>query len=458
MINNNKYWEIPSSIDLEGFLRNYPPKFKYKVDHFYYIIEYLAKGMEQSDLDQNLGFINTSSVKLQKRIKNYKQYLDHMLEHGFIRTDMEYITGLKSKGYLICGKHNADTTINLIPIQSAVARKNRIKDNRKRIAKNMLTGKNYQYLTKWFNEKLKIDSRSSKIKLNELFPIQKGCIKGTKKGEASRFTKRIKAIYSISKLESHNFYYNVDDNVGRFHSNLTNIKKELRNYITFDDKKLVNIDIKNSQPFFSTLLFNPDFYKEKSKIVNIFNIPFSNKFLTNTSSYSTSSPSTIIMLGKTLQNTDYKEYKEYLEMVNSGDFYSLLHAKLYPDLPYNKGKLKKIIFVVFFSSNRFIGQPEAQIKRDFKEAFPDVYKIYALIKKKNHRALSHILQRIESEIIIERVTKRISREKPELPIFTIHDSVVTIQGNENYVARIIEEEVKKATGLDVKLGFEYWNS
>jgi len=163
------------------------------------------------------------------------------------------------------------------------------------------------------------------------------------------------------------------------------------------------------------------------------------------------------MLGKTLQNTDYKEYKEYLDMVDSGSFYSLLHTKLYSDLPYNKNKLKEIIFIVFFSSNRFIGQPEAQIKRDFKNAFPMVYKLFALIKKKNHRALSHLLQRIESEIIIERVTKRISLEQPELPIFTIHDSVVTIQGSENYVARIIKEEVKKATGLKVNLGLEFWN-
>jgi len=456
MINDDKFWEIPSSIDLEGFIKKHPPDFKYKIDHFYFIIEYLAKGMEQGDLGQNLGFINTNSVILQKRIKNYKQYLDHMLEYGFIRTDMEYIPGVKSKGYLISGRNNVETTINLIPIQTFVARKNRKKDNKKRIAKNKATEKDYPHLTKWFNAKLKIDSRNAKMKLNELFPVQTGSIKGTKKGEASRYTKRIKALYSIKKLENQNFYYNVDDNVGRFHSNLTNIKKELRNYITYDGKKLVNIDIKNSQPFFSTLLFNPAFYEEKSEIINIYNIPSSIKLLSNNSSYS-QSLSTIIMLGKTLQNTDYKEYKEYLNMVDSGSFYLQLHTKLYPELPFNKRKLKEIIFVVFFSSNRFIGQPQAQIKRDFRDAFPEVYKIFALIKKKNYKTLSHLLQHIESEMVIERVTKRISLEQPELPIFTIHDSVVTIQGSENYVARIIKEEVKKATGLDVKLGLEFWN-
>ena len=73
-------------------------------------------------------------------------------------------------------------------------------------------------------------------------------------------------------------------------------------------------------------------------------------------------------------------------------------------------------------------------------------------------SLSHITPLgLWGELIINKVCKRISLEKPHLPIFTIHDSVVTIQGSENYVSRILKEEIKKATGLNVKLGLEYWN-
>ena len=159
------------------------------------------------------------------------------------------------------------------------------------------------------------------------------------------------------------------------------------------------------------------------------------------------------MLGKTLQSTDNEKYKIFIDMVNSGNFYNRIYTKMYPDKPYDRSIAKLMILIYFFSSNR----SRAEFKKDFKNTLPAVHKLFALLKKKNHRALSHLLQRIESEIIIERVTKRISREKPDLPIFTIHDSVVTIQGNENYVARIIKEEVQKAKKLDVKLGLEYWN-
>ncbi len=461
MIHDDSHWEIPSSIDLEGFLKKHKPDFKYKIDHFYYIVEYLGKGMEQEDLDKNEGFINTNSVKLQSRIKNYKQYLKHMLDHSFIRTDMKYILGKKSKGYLLSGLNSNNVTLQKIPITDFVARKNRKKENNETLAKIKKTQKKYSYLTKWFNHNLKIDSEKAAKKINELFPVQTGPIKGKLKGRPSDYNRRVKAIYSLSRFEAQSFYYNVDDNIGRFHSNLTNIKKELRNYITYDGKKLVNVDIKNSQPFFSTLLFNPAFYEEKSEIISIYSIPTAIPLLSSISSSSSLSsssfPSTVIMLGKTMQDTDKEEYREYIDMVNSGDFYKKLHGKIYPELPYYKGKLKEIVYVVFFSSNRFIGQVKAQKKRDFKSSFPEVYKLFALIKKKDHRALSHLLQRIESEIIIERVTKRISLEKPELPIFTIHDSVATTQGDEKYVSSVITEEVKQATGLDVKLGLEYWN-
>ena len=117
------YWEIPSSIDLEVFLEKYPPNFKYKTDHFYHIIEYLAKGMDQEDLDNNEGFINTSSKVLQKSIHNYKLYLDHLLQHKLIRTDKKYVVGEKCFGYLIQGYTSHKATVKEIPLQSFVLKK-----------------------------------------------------------------------------------------------------------------------------------------------------------------------------------------------------------------------------------------------------------------------------------------------------------------------------------------------
>ena len=311
------YWEIPSSIDLETFLEKYPPDFKYKIDHFYHIINYLTKGMDQEDLDNNEGFINTSSKVLQKTIRNYKLYLNHLLEHGLIKTDMNYIVGEKCFGYLIQGYSTHKAMIKEIPIQDFVIKKNRAKELIQEKNKLKITEKKYLHLTKWFTPKLVIDVEEAIKKVEELFPEQTGPIRGKKIGKPSIWNRRFKSIYSIHKFSKQEFYYSVDDNVGRFHSNLTNIKKELRNYITYDGQKLVNIDIKNSQPLISTILFNKDFYQEKSEFINIHNIPTITPLLSS-SSYSFSF--SLIMIVKTLYKIDIQNIKEYVDMVNSGDF------------------------------------------------------------------------------------------------------------------------------------------
>lgn len=446
------HWEISSSIDLEAYLKEYPPNFKYKIDHFYYIIEYLALGMEKDDVDKNEGVVNVNATKLQSRIHDYKRYLDHLLEHKFILTDGKYIKGEKSKGYIIRGYRSKDSTeIKSIPINDFVVKKNRRKVIKDHEFALKTTEKKYGYLTKWFNKELKVDYKNAGNKIIELYPPYSRPIGGKKWGEASRYTKILIASQALYKLHKQHFYYQVDENVYRFHSNLTNLKKELRNYITYNGKKLVNVDIKNSQPLFSLILFKPEFYNPTSlhnihQYSHIFNLNSS----TTTQIFS-------LMLEECLQSIDILSIKEYSDMVNSGEFYECISYKMYPGSTFNKKDIKVMVLTVFFSDNRFIAQNEAKDKRAFKKHFPEVYKVLSLIKKKDKRILARILQSIESNIIINKVTKRISNEQPELPIFTIHDSVATIQGYEDYVANVIKEEVKNLTDLDVKLGYEYWN-
>jgi hypothetical protein len=162
------------------------------------------------------------------------------------------------------------------------------------------------------------------------------------------------------------------------------------------------------------------------------------------------------MIVELLESIDNKVFNQYKSFVNSGKFYEKVSKLLYPNSAFNKQKVKEMVYTVFFSSNRFIGQPGAKPKRDFKLNFPEVYEVFRLIKVKDHTLLARLLQRIESTIMIQHAAKRIAEEKPSLPIFTIHDSIATTTGNEDYVESVIMEEVLKLTGLKVKIGKEYW--
>jgi hypothetical protein len=445
------YWEIPSSVDVEGFLKKYPPSFKYKIDHFYYIVDYISRGMDIENIDDNAGFVNTNAKRLQKVIHNYKMYLEHMLKHRFIRTDMNYIPGKKSKGYLLNKYSDILSAIKKIPINDFVIHKHKIRElnEQKEIIK--ATQKQHPHLTKWFDG-LQINREKALKEVKVIFPIKTTGIRGVAKRKASNWAKRYRAVQAINKIANGQFYYNIDDNVGRFHSNLTNLNKELRNFITYNGQHLVNVDIKNSQPLLSTLLLNTDFYNHNS-LCNITTIPGYQYLLSNTyHSY----PSLTIMVVKTLKKSDNQDINIYIEFVNSGSFYQKIFNLLYPDKTFEKDKVKTMIFMIFFSNNRYMGKTEAEPKRRFKEMFPRTYEVFKILKLCDHTALSRILQRIESNLMIQNVVPRISREKPDLPIFTIHDSVVTTVGNEEYVATVILEEIKKYTGLEAKIGFEYW--
>lgn len=450
---SNLYWEIPLSVDVEGFLKKYPPAFKYKIDHFYYIVDYLVRGMDIEDLDDNAGYVNLNAKKLQKVNHEYKKYLNHLLQHKFLRTDMKYFVGKKSRGYLI--NRYTDTTtfaFKKISITDFVIHKKKIKEINELAAVTEATKKQYPFLTKWFDG-LDIDRQKALEELERVFPIKITGIRGTAKGKASNLAKRFRAIHAIEKITRREWYYNIDQNVGRFHSNITNLKKELRNYITYQGQKLVNVDIKNSQPLFSTLLLNKEFYS-RNTLCNISSIPNYQSLLSNSyHSYS----SLIIMVVKSLKKPDNEDIKKYNKYVNSGSFYEQIFEEMYPDQPFDKAKAKTMMFMIYFSRNNYMGQPKAEPKKRFKKLFPNTYKVFRLLKLCDYTALSRILQRIESNIIIQNVVPRISRERADLPIFTIHDSIVTTLGNEHYTSDIIQQEIFRITGLEAKLGMEYWD-
>jgi hypothetical protein len=450
---NDLFWEIPNTIDLEKLLMNHPPDFPSKIDHFYYIIDYIWNAMVYNDLDENAGFVNLHAATLQKVNHNYNKYLKYLLKHRLLLTDMRYIVGKKSFGFLLNIADSADIFVKRIPIKNWTIRRRMIKEVGEQNESFIKTQQDYPSLSKWFNEYLEIDverARNEALKLYPLLPSRG--IRGDIKNKVPKRNKRLKAEYLIDKLANKRFYYSIDENVGRFHSSLTNLKKEFRNYITYNGQRLVNVDIKNSQPLFSTILFNKDFYSKKG-LFNIHYIPS----ISNTLSNNIHSLNDItIMIVKRLEKDGNQDIKKYIDFVNSGAFYKEIYNYMYPQQQFDKKVAKVMFFKIYFSKNRSMKGRSKEPKRRFKKFFPSTYEVFRLLKLCDHTALSRILQRIESIIMIQNVIPRIAQERPDLPVFTIHDSVVTTVGNEDYVARVINEETKRITGLDARFGYEYW--
>ena len=247
-------WLLPSTFNLDHLLTKQTPKFSYKKDYFYHLVDLNARKMDFLDpSDRNLR-VNLQAKQLQSFNENYKRYVEYLKEVGVITVDDHYQTNEYTKGYkLTADYYNGD--VYSIPVEDFVIGK-KYKSYIEKVHKERLKNtENYTYLTKWFNDNLTIDREAAIAEVDKLFPLYAYSAERNIGGRLfyRKNGARHKALRTIARIHAKDFSYNVDSTIGRFHSNLTNLKKELRKHISFNGQKLVSIDIKNSQLLLSNI-------------------------------------------------------------------------------------------------------------------------------------------------------------------------------------------------------------
>lgn len=501
---------LPSNLDLNSHLERFPAN---AIDNFdrdklaYILSLILSIPANNKDIAKmEGGWVPISSSILANKVKNYRQYLDYALglhnpdsnEAKLIETDNQYVVGEKSKAYKF--KDRLTTSSDIIEVE--ITNDNLNKAERKEaLGRKREAAATYPNLVKFFNKGLEIDAAGARAYadlLRKKYHLQKNENILSLFNEVSEDGSRgwkfsnpdhqyLSYLFNISRIEEGNIFLSVDHNVRRFHSNLTNLKSELRDFITYEGHQLVNIDIKNSQPFLSLALLNPNFLKgavedlsdgghdlkRKHRLFRISRVaPEIYQLLRSTQApkqyrkpksekgSSGTLLDSLIMFSKTLNNTDNQDVNNYISSVTSGVFYEDIAHQIKERLGVEIGsrdEAKEVVFQVLFTDNRYLNQEEAAPKKLFAETFPSIYELFYLLKYKESNLLPRLLQSIESWLILDRICYRITREHSNLPLFTIHDSVVTVKGYEQVVKAIMEEEIEKAIGfkpiLDIK-GFD----
>lgn len=473
---------IPHNLDLPRILNAFPPSFNYHIDKFYYLVGLITSipGRNKSLL-QKYDYIPINSKILKKTINNYKRYLEYLVKCEILETDGHYIEFEKSKGYRFTESYFAP----LIPVD--LTQYTLVKNQQgKKAARQKSCSRKYRYLTKWFDDSLNIDTESAYAYIYELFKIE------SSEDFQKAILKQNAALYNIRTLSTQDYYCSVDDTVGRFHSPLTNIKGVLRNFIKYREESMISIDIKNSQPYFSIILFKESFYNPEStesiiinnnriqpsnnvKIHEILNIEKVKKGIINKNICK--DISSYITWVNTEEMHMSKGFQAYIEDVVNGQFYEKMQEKYFAETGSNiidRQELKKMVFIILFTDNRFLNQTgegmyydkkkkkmvkqtDAIGKRIFKEIYPEVYNIFYKIKMAGKAALPCLLQAIEAYVMIHVIAKRISRERPQMPLFTIHDSIVCPVRDKDYVTSVMIEEMERLIGQPPKLSHDYWS-
>lgn len=268
---------IPENLDIDQIVYDYPPnfkKYKHKRDKLLYVIHLInALTLYNKDLMYD-DFVSISAKILQDKISNYKEYLNYLINVAkIIETDNQYFVGSKSKGFRLTEEYRCEVAIHSISDQT-FHRKLKVERNNRAVSVNHLN-----YLTKWFDEKLEIDIDYVNNFLAEEYALKKDNKSLWQSKKVNNYGKvEVKykrpidqlnhAKISVEKISRKDYYLLHDDNVYRFHSNLTNMRSVIRNAVTYDGQKLISIDIKNSQPYLSTILLSRSFWIEQKNEPN----------------------------------------------------------------------------------------------------------------------------------------------------------------------------------------------
>lgn len=461
---------IPSNFDIDAHLENYPlTDYKFIIDNarhlkpvnlngtvgavfdkdrLIYIISLVSSiPAKNKDSITEDGYVFINSTLIRNAFKDYLPYLDYLILTGVLCTDGQYIQGEKSKGYKFTERYENVSLVryNYQAFQGeaeAIPSEVFSEEDGKFIPNTVV---NYPYLAYWYYTKeLHIDEQAAvnyahtimQDKFNrgrEYWDINRDKSHGNFIKRKYPLTQYHAALHNINSIAIGDYRVSIDTNVHRLHSVITNLQKEYRRFLKYNNIPLVNVDISNSQPYLLCLLLNPLFWDKNSDIpLNISMLPqnvqekFTEEHLEEIRTYVASLDWRDESLNNYIQKaTEGQVYEFMLQVINRN-----LNITLVRD------DIKVMILTTLFSKNRYM----PKCKQYFCRYFPLIYNLISLTKKNDYKALSCLLQSIESEIILHRCCRRIWEEGNQLvPVFTIHDSICTTIDNTDFILRIMQQ-------------------
>jgi hypothetical protein len=213
-------------------------------------------------------------------------------------------------------------------------------------------------------------------------------------------------------LIRHGEWFFVPDKYGRLHTNLTNLKRELRPFLKVDGAVLGNLDIANSQPLFAGILTKRR-KEEKGE----------------GEEKGRREPSQGLYVGQSdidgvaIQDDNDK----YLNLCENGSLYRFVHEHLPDGRDFAQTK-KRVLTTLFDRDNR-----RNAVYRVLDEHFPVLMDFIRREKRGDHHRFAHLAQRTESDFMFGQVVPRLMREQPDMFVGTIHDSVLTPASEAEYV-------------------------
>lgn len=271
---------------------------------------------------------------------------------------------------------------------------------------------------------------------------------------------------SIRKINAKDCVALQDSFGHRLHTPLTNLKKELRPFVTCNGQGLVEIDMKNSQLFLIIPLLDWKLYHKQAgggKEGTLKHTIWIGERLRRL--YSST-----IMFCKKLEARYSKGFQvmNFVSDACKGIIYEQVAMQLNKEgffkadetLPEQRAYVKRYLLKLIFASQKehrhmYLSKP-GEVWKAFKNCYPEVGALMDHLKEVDYKCVSEFLQRTESYCMLRGVCKTIARDKPEVPLFTLHDCIVTTKEYAAYVNAILNRKVTDIIGYKPSTTTKPW--
>ena len=481
---------IPNKLEIRGLIRESPiPVIKcannihQQSDKVAYIVSQIIDRQHLKKLtNSGNGFVRMSSKIMQIAIRDYKIYIDWMEINDIIERDMNYKAGSHSRAYKIGNKYRGKGIKNYVVTDKVLVNKIKAGKINAKARSKYLDLHNDLINLQIDNYKIAIADTTSVGMRNLAYNAANQDIlnENRTRGKNSRYygmTKKVLkverkkiAIDKISswqnalcKIHEKQFYFNQDKTSFRLHTSAVSVKKELRKHLRVNEERLVACDIKNSQPYFSVGLFlNPKKFK--------------NIVLDQISHYQGTELDWVYcivynMLVKFQSRDLLSSTIRYINLVAYGYLYEFMVDELQKltGKTWSREEAKREVFKVLFNPPRYKNQLGRQI---MEQHFPEVVKFLSMInygfkktksqtKNLNNyqgNCLARILQRMESNAVLDLICKDIKKKYPNIPLITLHDGIATTVGNQYIVQEAMERILEQEVGIKgiVEIEWKKW--
>ena len=448
--------------DLKGFIFEYneynKPNLKLDIA-VYYLSLFISLSSHYRSEEQENYLVRLYSLELKEIFSKYTKYLDFFIDSEIIEKPLNHSTDKgTSNQYRIKEKYLFDDIIgyeitdkSLLKKFEITTYKNEIEKDNLKIDKKAFCFKKRPHLVRYFDDNLTIDKR-----------LAFDTIKPYKELNYAKYQSGMQLILEYDRIDW-KFSINPESD-NRLHTNLTRTNKELRKCLSYNGEKLSAVDIRASQPFFFAV-FLKAFLKKDYNLVKQIGVSklISKKKFDELCNLDVNREEIIAFVEIILTEDFYNNFSTHLEIPidEKGKPYKMKINYIEPrrklkkrrKIDFEQPKIKEsfenkrdyaksVMMEVFFSSPRTTTKEAKQ----FRTLYPSVSKVMKFIKDECVN-FDKLLSHIESFCLLDSVAFRFSKNHKNIPIWSIHDSLVTTKQNIQLLKEETEQLLSEVTTI-----------